>query len=171
MATSREKYFEERGRDLRKSTREKTWNVQHIWDIHHEIKRRLLLGQKNVVIAAAVGCTPQTVSNTRNSPVIERELAIMRGARDAETVDIGKRILDLAPRALDNLEALLRDGKLNDKEASIGLIAKESNTILDRAGWAAPKKLQMESVTMHLTTEDIEAIKRRAIEVGAVIDV
>ena len=159
MAISREKYFRERGKDLRKAAthgRTKTWNVQHIWDVHHEIKRRIFLGQKNVVIAAAVGRSPEQVSSVRNSPVIKRELEIMHGAKDAETLDLRKRIDKISLKAHENLEELMNTGKVMGKEASVGQIIKSSESALDRAGWAAPKKLQMESTNFHFTPDDID---------------
>ncbi len=174
----RTKYFADRGKDMRKREnrvegRSQTWVVGEIWQLHEAVKQRIFLGEKNVKIAAALNCTAQQVSNIRNSPVIKNELAKMNGARDMDTIDLGKRIQTLAVRAHANLESIITDGKLSaamgGKDASINLIARESNNMMDRAGWGAPKKLQMESVNVHLTTADIVDIKRRALEGGGLI--
>ena len=85
----------------------KSFAVSKIWELHAEITRRILLGQKNTIIAESLGCTPQTVSNVRNSPIIQDRLALMRGARDAHTVDIARDIQEFAPTALELLKELI----------------------------------------------------------------
>ena len=141
----------------------KTWQVSKIWEIHDEIKRRILLGQKNTVIAEALGCSAQTVSNVRNSEVIQDQLSIMRGARDAATVDIAKDIQEFAPKALELLKKVV-DGKGAGANASIALRSKEANNFLDRAGHAAVRRHDVRGVHAVLTVEDIERIKQRALE-------
>ena len=137
----------------------KVWTVSKIWELHHEIKRRILLGQKNVDIARELGICAQQVSNVRNSPVIQDQLAIMSAERDAATVDIAKQIKELAPIALMRLkEIITKTGP--GKDAPIGLVAKEANGILDRAGFSPVKKF--EGVIGHLTNEDIDELKKRA---------
>lgn len=138
----------------------KTWCVTEMWDLHKEIARRIHLGQKNVVIAKAVGCDPQTVSLVRNSPVVQEHLAIMGGAADADTVDISKRIQELAPQALDVLEEVM-----NAKEqASLALRAKVAESLLDRAGHAAVRTIRSEGIHAHLTSNDLDKIRQRALE-------
>ena len=135
------------------------FRVSRIWELHDEIARRILLGQKNTVIAEALSCTSQTVSNVRNSPVIQDKLSIMRGARDAYTVDIAKDIQEFAPTALELLKNIVL-GKGVGASASPAFRAKEANTFLDRAGHVVIHKEQ--HVHAHLTTEEIEDIKSRA---------
>jgi hypothetical protein len=155
-------------RRKRKNGRRRTWQVSKIWDLHHEIKRRILLGQKNTIIAEALGCTPVTVSNVRNSPIIQDQLAIMQGARDANTVDIAREIQEFAPEALKLLKDIVR-GEGVGKNASTALRAKEANGFLDRAGHVPIRKEQ--HVHAHLTPEEIEGIKERAFKDGPIVDV
>ena len=140
------------------------FKVSKIWENHHEIKRRVLLGQKNTVIAEALGCSVATVSNVRNSPVVQDELAIMRGARDAYTVDIARDIQEFAPKALDLLKDLIL-GKGPGENASIALRGKYASNWLDRAGYAPIRKEQR--ISTHLTAEEIQGIKERAQSVMA----
>ena len=174
MSVAQEKYYSEnRGQDLRRSTSEtgpNHWVVSDMWELHHEITRRLVLGQKGVDIAKALGCTPQTVSNVRNSPVAQDHIAIMKGARDADTVDLSKRIIEIAPRALTLLEDIIK-GENDGANASLGLRAKEANGMLARVGHGIPQKIQSESVNYHVTSEQIADIKRRAFHNDDVIDV
>ena len=52
-------------------------------------------------------------------------------------------------------------------------VLHERPTLLSRAGYSPAKQIKIEqaSMSIHLTGEDIEEIKKRAIESGAVIDV
>jgi len=161
------KYFSERGSDLRRKppSRRKTFQVQEMWDVHHEIARLASLGLKKTEIAKALSITAATVSYTINSPVVKDRIAILRGSRDAKTVDLAKRIQNFAPIALDLLEDVIK-GNGAGKNAPIGLRSKEANNWLDRAGFGAVKKVQAQ--VAHLTAEDIEEIKKRAHEAGVV---
>jgi hypothetical protein len=139
----------------------KTWQVSRVWDLHEEIKRRVILGQKNTVIAKAVGCTKETVSNVKNSPIIQDQLAVMRGARDAYTIDIAKEIQEFAPEALKLLKDIV-NGKGVGANASPALRAKEANNFMDRAGHAVVRNVNVSGTHALLTLDDIDEIKRRA---------
>lgn len=146
----------------------KVFRVSKIWELHDEITRRILLGQKNTVIADALQCSVSTVSNVRNSPVIQDKLAIMRGARDAYTVDIARDIQEFAPTALKVLKDIV-EGQGIGTSASPALRAREANNWLDRAGHAPIKR--EEHVHAHLTKDEIDAIKQRALgSNGPVVD-
>lgn len=137
----------------------KTHTISKIWEIHDEITRRLVLGEKNVNIAKALNCSEQTVSNVRNSPIIQDKMSVMKGARDAATVDIARDIQEFAPVALDLLKNIVM-GKGVGTNASPALRAKEANGFLDRAGFAPIRREQ--HMHAHLTPDDIEEIKLRA---------
>lgn len=160
------KYFGPRGRDERRALPDarKTFEVSKMWELHHEIMRRIFLGQKNVHIANALGVTEATVSYTRNSKIVQDKLAIMKGARDAETVDLSKKIREIAPRALKLVEEAI-DGKMEGIPP--GRRLREANTMLDRAGYGAVKTFRGEHLVAHFTGEEIEEIKQRAREAGA----
>ena len=160
--TNPEKYFNRgRGKDLRKKGRKRTWQVENIWDLHHAIKRRVFLGQKNKEIAEALGCCPQTVSNVRNSPVIEEELAIMHGAADADSIDLAQEIRKIAPESLKLIKNVIT-GK--EESASIALRVKAAESNLDRAGFAPPKVVKTDNIHTFLTTDEIASIKEQALK-------
>ena len=140
-------------------TPRKTHQVGKIWELHSEIARRLVLGQKGTVIAKALGCTPATVSNVRNSQVIQDRMAILRGKRDVETQNIAQDIKNFAPTALKVLMDIV-EGRGIGANASPALRAKGAGDLLDRAGHGAVRR--EERITGHLTLEQIEEIKRRA---------
>ena len=142
------------------------YNVQALWEKHHEITRQIVLGRTNGAIAADIGCTPQTVSNVRNSPLAKSEIARLSEQRDEVTMNIARRIEEFAPVALELIENIVR-GRMPD--ASIGLRAKLAAGQLARAGYGEVHKVQALHAT--LSRSDIEEIKQRALAAEAAIDV
>lgn len=140
--------------------------VAQMWENHHEIARRLLLGQKNTEVAEAMGCSAQIVSDVRNSPVVKDKLALMGAARDAGTVDLAREIADLAPIALQRIREALETGLVLDKEVSAAGILKEANGLLDRDQGRAVQRIDTRNLHGHFTMEDIERIKEKAKELA-----
>lgn len=156
------KYFTApREPDLRKTTERKTFEVSEMWELHHEIVRRLVLGQKNSEIAKALNVTPVMVSYTRNSKVVRKQLDLMNAARDAETIDVSRRIRENGPAALELLEDIIED---HGETHGIALAARTAESMLDRGGYEAPKRI--EGVVAHFTGEEIEELKKQALESG-----
>ena len=141
----------------RNATGERKYTLQTMWDIHHEIKRRLLLGQKQVDIAEQLGVTEPMVSYTKNSPIVQRELSYMQAARDTNCVDIAKQIKEYEPQAVK----LLGD-VMNNPNHPVHLRVKVAMDILDRGGHAAPTRVTGEILHGHFTAADIDDIKERA---------
>jgi hypothetical protein len=157
----RVKYYKsDRGQDLRKTdpSARKTWVVNELWELHHEVIRLLLLGFKNKDIAQTMGISAVQVSNIRNSPVVQRRLAELHDIRDAEAFDARKEIDAALPESFQLLRSIIR-GTDEGRDASINLRARTAENMIDRA---VPKKTQHEHVHGHLTAEDIKEIKRRA---------
>lgn len=142
----------------------KTFTVENIWDSHQEVMRLAVTGMKQSDIAKELGVTEAMVSYTLNSPVVKRQMSIMRSARDVDAVDVAKRIQEIAPKAIDTLEELLLEG--NDT-----IKLRAATDILDRAGHAAVKTLRTESLAIHLNKDDLDEIKRRAREIGLCVDI
>lgn len=161
------RYFDGNRTDLKRRPRDgsarRVWQVAQLWDNHKEVARRLALGQKNVTIAAAVGMTPMAISNIKNSPVTQEYVANLQGVRNSDAVDILANIRDMAPRALKLLDDIIQ-GK--DAEASPALKANVAKDILDRAGYSAVKNLNVRSVHAIVSPADLEAIKKRALEIA-----
>ncbi len=159
-ADPREKYYSApREPDKRRvaSEERKRFEVDKMWELHHEIVRRTVVGQSNVDIARSLGVSEVMVSYTLNSEVCKKKVSAMRAERDAETVDIAKEIREFAIQPLELLKDIIRDKGENN---SMSLVAKTSENWLDRAGYGATKKI--EAVIAHLTAEEIEQIKKDA---------
>ena len=163
--TEREKYFKpNRGRDKRRrkpGDDRKRFEVDSIWAVHSEIIRRKVLGQKNTVIAKALGVSDVMVSYTVNSPKVQDKMEALSGARDAMTSDLKEEIEAMVPQALLNLSEIIVQGKLNGNEASLSLVAKESNNMIDRMIGKPVQSTKNIHAHAILTGEDIQAIKDR----------
>jgi len=171
-AAFKERYSDiNRGRDLRKvdKVRDPQWSVANIWESHHEIIRHIMLGYKNSEIARRMNLTPEHVSNIRNSPVIQERLGLMVAARDVDAIEISRDILKVVPKSLKLLNSII-EGTGDGEGANINLRAKVAESNLDRAGFGAVKKVVNETHNYY-TDEDIELMKKRAIQNNDIIDV
>lgn len=140
-------------------TGNRQYQISRVWDAHQEIMRLAVTGMKSVDIAQILGVSPAMVSYTLNSAIVQRQLDIMRAARDVDAIQVSKRIHELAPEAVEAL------GDLLDSEVpQIRLGAAKD--VLDRAGHAAVKTLRTENLHAHFTKEEIDDIKKRAMEIG-----
>lgn len=140
------------------------YQIKQLWELHHEILRRLVIGQKSVEIARDLNVTPAVISYVKNSEVGRRQLSLMRSAADVTAVDIAGRIKELAATAVEVMAQGLDDTN------PMALRMKAACDVLDRAGFGAPKVLRTENIHAHLTAEDISQIKQRAKSEGVVID-
>lgn len=139
-------------------TGNRKYNIQSMWDVHHEILRLLLMGMKSVDVAATLGISPVTVSYTANSPIAKRQLSIMRGARDAHAVDVAANIKELCPKAVTVLEEMMEsENEANKFKAAIA--------VLDRGGHAPVQRVQAGVAHMHFTSDELNDIKKRARDV------
>ena len=173
----KEKYFEiskKRDTDLRRTPTNgegKTFRVQNMWQIHHEIARLHALGLKNTSIAEKLNVSNAMVNYTVNSPIVQAKVAILQGTRDAETVDLVDKIRDIGQKAV-----LVHETILNDEKASPALKLRSADSILDRIPETS-KQRRVDSrhshLHAHLSAEEIEDIKekgkRAAIESGEMV--
>lgn len=139
------------------------YQVEQMWEVHHEITRLALMGMKQIDIATHLGISPVTVSYTLRSPIVARQLEQMSAVRDLGAIDIAKQIAALAPRAVEVLDKLLDDSIPN-----ISLKAAES--ILDRAGYAAVQRIKQDITVSHFSSTEIAEIKSRARDVGLLLE-
>lgn len=137
---------------------------------HHEILRLALLGYSNVQIAEKVRCTPATVSTVRNSSLGRQQATLLKTEADRSTIETAKRIRNIASEALEVIYRLMGD---DETPANVRLSA--ARDVLDRAGYAAPKQVNVSSTNIHLSGDDLEGLKevalQRAQANGLVVDV
>lgn len=137
------------------------FEIQEMWERHHQICRLAVMGLKGKAIAETLGITEQTVSNTLNSAIVKRHLSVLRDAADLAAVDVAAEIKALAPLAVKRLREVIEN-----EDADAKLQVTVSQDILDRAGHGAVKKTQSENLHAHLTMDEIEEIKARARELA-----
>lgn len=151
--------------DTRFNGNGRKYQIQKLWNLHHEICRLLLLGRTHREIADELHVTAVMVSYTANSELVKRQLEVMQGARDAEALDLSVEIKRFAPEAFETLQTILRDPNTHEKHKIA--IAMDA---LDRAGYAPPKVIEGRFMHAHFTAEEIEDMKKRAKESGQVIE-
>jgi len=137
------------------------YEIKTLQERHREILRRLALGQGSKDIASSLSITPQVVHYVKNSQIGKRELNLIQGARTADAVEVSNQIQELAPQALETLDAIMLD-----EESPDTIKVKIAIDLLDRAGHGAVKKNL--NVNQQLTQKDLEDIKIRAKEVARV---
>lgn len=134
---------------------DRKYQIQHLWERHHQIKRLALMGLRHNEIASAVGVTPVTVSNILNSDLMKAEMLKLRGDLDEVTVNIMAEINRGAARGV-----MILNDILDTEEAPISLKAKVAQDLLSRAGHSPVMKAQVEH--RHFTDEEIERLKCEA---------
>lgn len=149
--------------------RKKTsWEAIELHEVHHQVKRRIFLGQKNTEIANVLGITKEQVSSIRNSPVVQEQLKLMQTKADDEVISIKEEVSKLAPRAVQLMSEIM-----NDENVPANVQLSAAKDVLDRSGNAAPQ--QVNHLHGHFTAEDLDSIKSRAtklaLENGNIIDV
>ena len=156
----------------RHPTYNRKYEIQHMWDRHHEIVRMTLIGESPETIANRLGITTQTVSNTLNSRMVQDKLAILRAERDASSVDVAKAIRELAPKAITVMATLLDEN--NEMGVSHSVRLRAAQDMLDRNGHAAPKVIEAKHMHGVFSREDLEEIKAKgqalALESGMIVE-
>ncbi len=145
------------------------YQVQKVQARHREIARLILIGLKDTVIAETMDITAQTVRNTKNNPMIKKQLDLMLAVRDVEAIDVARRIQKIAPMALDLLEDIL-NGKVEKPEldsdkyemVSVGQRFTAARDWLNRAGHGEIKKVAGVIGHGYLSSDDVDELKKRA---------
>lgn len=154
----------------------KAYDIKKLWDRNHEICNLVVIGMNQEDVAKTLGVSPVTVSNTVNSSLGQEKIALMRGARDADTWDAAKKIQEVAKKSLTFLELAL-DDKVRDLEGQPLQVAVSTkvniakHVLNDLSGLKAPTRIEGKFAHAHLTTEDIEELKARGRKAAAEIDV
>lgn len=136
-----------------------SWQVTDMWELHHAIVRQVFLGRKNTEIAKSLGCTPQQVSNVRNSKVVQDQLKQMQKQANTEVVSIKTQIGSLAEEAVKVLKEVMMS-----ESTPPATRVNAAKDLLDRGGHAAVQQVNV--AHGHFTLADLEAIKERARQIG-----
>lgn len=130
-------------------------------DRHHNIIRRLLLGESNKSIAEALGVSVEMVSNIKRSPVVAERLSLMQAAADVEAIDCQAEIAKLAPLAVQKVTEALKTGKICDQQLNGSKVVDIAHDILDRELGKPTQRVETKNLHAVFTAEDLEDIKSR----------
>jgi hypothetical protein len=129
-------------------------SIKSLKERHHEIKRRLVAGDRAIDIARSIGMTASWLSIVMSSPVFQVEMERERQMADENAADVAQRLTRLAPDAMTVLERAVRgiqqaDGKIAPPEGiSPALQTNVARDILDRAGHGKPVAAAPSSVAV-----------------------
>jgi len=125
----------------------------------HRIIQLHVAGFKGVDIARALNITPETVSNTLNSPIAKDQIRLLIEASNEAAVDLKDQMQELGPMAL----AVFEDAMVNSLDPKIRLQAasKTLEYLLQKAG----SRLEVNHAI--ITGKDIIELRQRMAEVEA----
>jgi len=138
-------------------------NVTHLWELHKEILRTLVLGFRPREIAQMFHVTEGFVSNLRNSPLAQGYLSTLEVARDAATTEVARELIETCPTAAKLLKDVI-EGK--ETSANINLRVSTAKDWLSRGGFPTVQK--SETSSKHgIDEETLDALKQRAADARA----
>ncbi len=140
------------------------WQVAEMNESHYEIVRRLLLGEKSVSIAKAMGCSTRQICNVKASPVVQDELALMRSRMNDGAISVAQELRAMAPIAIDRIREAIEEGTVLKQPLAASGILKEANNVIDRTEGKPLQRTDSRSLSVQLSIDDITRIKARAIE-------
>lgn len=144
--------------DNRRSDLPRKYEPKNLNPLHHEILRRAMLGDSHKEIAEALSCTVATVSNAVNSGLGRDKLSVMTAVADMSAVEIAKEIRETAPKALAMLQEILESDAAN-----YSIKFRAAVDILDRAGHAPVKKVDIRRSATELSSDELETLKMEAV--------
>lgn len=148
--------------DLENQTEDSSYyTLQKMNQLHHEIVRRIVAGQKDHQIAKALNVSKAMVKYTKESPIVKQKLEILMGERDASAIEVRKHIENLAPLALDELQKMMTEDSTSDRTRM-----KIAQDVLDRAGFK-PANVNV-NAQAKLDKNDISKAKERAKKNGLI---
>ncbi|MEG0324075.1 MAG: hypothetical protein RR619_08765 [Raoultibacter sp.] len=124
-----------------------------------EVIRRHVLGYTKKEIAGVTGLTEMAIANIIKSNFGISQARNLQAAANYNAVEAAKEIRDMVPSALRVVNEILED---SDAPSSVKLRAAQD--LLDRAGHAAVKKVDVRSTSLSLTADQLEAIKAKAMQ-------
>jgi len=132
-------------------------DVTHMWEIHKEILRTLVLGFRPAEIAQMFGVTIGFISNLRNSPLAQGYLETLEVARDASTAEVSRELMQTCPTAAKILKDVI-DGKT---DATLRTQIDVAKDWLSRSGF--PKVTKTETTgKVGIDEETLDMLKGRA---------
>ena len=155
------------GIDRRFKPNKQHYELKTMNDRHHEIARLHAVGYKNTEIAKMLNITKESVSIALNSSVVKLKLDVIRGNRDAKTIDIIDKIDDMLPDAVKLFDNVINGGELKEDDTQYNAMQlRAAQQILGICGHSPVKRTENRNISATLTSDDIKAMKEDADKVG-----
>lgn len=124
---------------------------------HREIIRYLVAGHTNAEVANLLGVGAGMVSNLVNNELGAAAIERGHAARDSVSAEAAIRIQEASLAAIETLEDVMEDGT-NSAVARVSA----ANSVLDRAGHGAVKKVEIHTRTSVYSRDDVSNIREQA---------
>lgn len=128
---------------------------------HRRVAQLIAMGYKNTAIAGILQCTPQNISDIRNSPMIQSLVHEIQSGQDEQAKTIADEITRMQPKALAVLEEVIDD---LDDQCGYSLRSKVAMHMLALGGHSPVKKVDVNQTNINLSKTQIELIRQRATE-------
>lgn len=137
--------------------------IKLLTDRHREMARRLVVGERQCDVAHAFGISQARMSDIARSPVFMDYMNQLHYRRDLAAMDIARSVKQGASRGLELLLRILTEGTEENNKADLRTKTQVAQDLLDREG-SAPRlsrtQASQQTTNLHLTSEDIEELKR-----------
>jgi len=122
---------------------------------HRNIIQMAFNGYKNQEIAERLGMAQSSVSTILRSPLGQAYLNGLQDRAHEATLDVRKKLVSLNREALDTFAHLLDKGSRKSVPASVQFNAAKD--VLDRNGYKAPDRLNIDMTLQTKTDEELDA--------------
>ena len=122
---------------------------------HRNIIQMAFNGYKNNEIADRLGMAQSSVSTILRSPLGQAYLNGLQDRAHEATLDVRKKLVSLNKEALATFEHLLNSGSRKAVPASVQFNAAKD--VLDRNGYKAPDRLNIDMTLQTKTDEELDA--------------
>ena len=122
---------------------------------HRNIIQMAFNGYKNQEIAERLGMAQSSVSTILRSPLGQAYLNGLQDRAHEATLDVRKKLVSLNREALDTFAHLLDKGSRKAVPASVQFNAAKD--VLDRNGYKAPDRLNIDMTLQTKTDEELDA--------------
>ena len=131
---------------------------------HRNVARLKFAGLRPTEISTKTGLAISTVRSILSDPLCKAYIEKLDNLAEEEIVSVRKRMIKLNNKALDRIEDIL---DANSAKVPWAVILNAAKDNLDRTGYQVVQKSQY--MHAHLTKDDINELKQRAVEAGACI--
>lgn len=134
---------------------------------HREVARLSFAGRSPVEISSQTGKSLGVVRNILNDPLCKAYMDRLNDAADIQIIDTRKRMILMNELSLDRIGEILAPTTDEKPKIPYSVILSAARDNLDRSGYQVVQRTQ--TLTMHLTKDDLAEMKKRAISAGAAI--